>query len=350
MSELKDLIQNLSDEEVIDIVEKLGADTYKKANNAIIFNTICHHASPQDGSMKLYYYPKTHTFHCYTCCGTFNIIELFKKRYELMDIQYNFYEDIVLKLGGGATKRIETSFYQPYKPLYDNEHNEVEVNLKPINKGVLNAFSFYAIPEWIEDGINETTMRRFNIRYSIEDNKIIIPHYDINGNLIGIRGRTLNDDQLYLGKYLPVKINGEMYNHPLGFNLYGLNFVKENVKKYKMAIVAEGEKAVLQYETMFGEDKNIVVAACGSNFCKYQLDLLLQCGAERILIAFDKEGETWKEQTEYYNKLKRICEKYKNYALMGFIWDNSGLLKLKQSPFDCGPDIAAKLISKGVWI
>ena len=40
----------------------------------------------------------------------------------------------------------------------------------------------------------------------------------------------------------------------------------------------------------------------------------------------------------------------KNYCTMGFVYDNSNLLKLKQSPFDCGPEVATKLISKGVWL
>jgi hypothetical protein len=101
---------------------------------------------------------------------------------------------------------------------------------------------------------------------------------------------------------------------------------------------------------MFGQDKNIVVAACGSTFHKYQLDLLIKCGAERVLIAFDKEGKTWEEKEKYFAKLKGICEKYKNYCTMGFVYDNSNLLKLKQSPFDCGPEVATKLISKGVWL
>lgn len=349
MSELKELIDNLSEEEVIDIVQKLGADRFQKTNNAIIFPTLCHHRSSEDGSMKLYYYPKTHTFHCYTCCGTFNIIELFKKRYELLDVQYDFFQDIVLKIGGGAIKR-DNNFSQPYKPLYEKENHEVQVNLQPINKGILNAFTFSPIQEWIEDGISEEVMKRFHILYSIEENKVIIPHYDINGNLIGIRGRTLNDDELYLGKYLPIKIEGRLCNHPLGYNLYGLNFVKNNIKKFKTAIIAESEKAVLQYETMFGEDKNIVVAACGSNVSKYQIDLLVKSGAERILIAFDREGETWKEQEKYYQKLKSICNRYKNYATLGFIWDTNHLLKLKESPFDRGPEIAKELIRKGVWI
>lgn len=351
MSELKDLVNQLSDAQIIDIMTSLGADRYQETHNAIVFPTICHNEHAADAKMKLYYYPKTKTFHCYTDCGcTFNIIEMFKKRYELLNVQYDFFKDIVLRIGGEMTRKKSTGFYQPYKPLYETENHEVEVNLTPLNKGLLNVYTFYPTTEWLNDGISEEAMRRYNILYSISDNKIVIPHYDVEGNLIGIRGRTLNEEELPFGKYLPMKIEGVTYAHPLGVNLYGLNFVRENIRKFKMAIVAESEKSCLQYETMFGTDKNIVVASCGSSFHKTQLDLLLQCGAERVLIAYDKEGQTWDEKTKYYDKLKGICSKFKNYCTMGFIVDQGNLLKLKQSPFDCGPEVAAKLISKGVWL
>lgn len=351
MSDLKDLINNLSDAEVIDIMEKLGADRYTNSGNAIIFPTICHNLHADEASMKLYYYPKTKTFHCYTDCGcTFNIIEVFKKRYELQNIQYDFYKDIVLKIGGQASRRPLETFYKPYESIYNVPNHNIEVNLSPISKGLLNIYSFYPTTEWLNDGISEEIMKNYNILFSKTENKIIIPHYDINGNLIGIRGRALNDEDLVFGKYMPVKIEGKIYNHPLGFNLYGLNFVKENISRFKTAIVAEGEKSCLQYGTMFGQDRNIVVASCGSSFHKYQLDLLLQCGAERVLLAFDKEGETWSEKDKYFNKLKSICEKYKNYCSIGFIYDTSNLLGLKESPFDKGPEVASKLISKGVWL
>ena len=49
-----------------------------------------------------------------------------------------------------------------------------------------------------------------------------------------------------------------------------------------------------------GKEKAICVACCGSSFHKYQLDLLLNCGAKKILIAFDKEGETWDKRKKYY--------------------------------------------------
>lgn len=352
MAEIKELINNLSDAEVIDIMTSLGADRFQETHNAIIFPTICHNADSADASMKLYYYPKTHTFHCYTDCGcTFNIVEMFKKRYELLDVQYSFYKDIILKIGGGGVgPKRESGFYQPYKSIYEKPNYDAEVNLPKLNKGLLNVYSFYPTAEWLSDGISEQAMRDYNILYSLTENKIIIPHYDIEGNLIGIRGRALNEEDLVYGKYMPVQIEGKMYSHPLGYNLYGLNFVRENVRKYKTAIVAESEKSCLQYSTMFGQDRNIVIASCGSSFHKYQLDLLLSCGVERVLIAFDKEGETWTEKEKYFNKLETLCKKYKNYCTMGFIYDSQNLLKLKQSPFDCGAEVATKLISKGVWV
>lgn len=349
MSELTELVKSLPDSKVIELMIEMGADRYTEAHNAIIFPTICHNVDAAEASQKLYYYPKTKTFHCYTDCGcTFNMIEMLKKRYELLGEEYDFYKDIVLKLGGKGRKKFN-EFIQRYDSIYTSNVPDINIDLPAIDKGLLNVYTFYPTPEWLSDGISEQSMKIYNILYSISENKIIIPHYDVNDNLVGIRGRALNEEDLIFGKYMPVKIEGKTYAHPLGYNLYGLNFVKDNIRRKKMAIVAESEKSCLQYSTMFGQENNIVVATCGSSFHKYQLDLLIAAGAERVLIAFDKEGETWAEREQYVNKLKNICEKYKNFCTMGYTYDWQNLLKLKQSPFDCGPEVARKLISKGVW-
>lgn len=350
MSELTELAKSLSDEQIIDIMTSLGADRYEITHNAIIFPTICHNVDAAEASMKLYYYPKTKTFHCYTDCGTtFNIIEMFKKRYELLGVEYDFFKDIVLKIGGGSKPNGLSDFTTRYESIYSKRQQESKIEIPELNKGLLNAFDFYATPEWLNDGISEEAMRAYDIRYSIIDNKIIIPHYDIDDRLIGIRGRALNEEDIARGKYMPITIEGKLCNHPLQYNLYGLNVVKENIKKFKMAIVAEAEKSCMQSYTMFGKDRNITVASCGSTFHKYQLDLLIKCGAERILLAYDYEGETWAEKEAYVKKLIGICKKYHNYATMGYVYDCQGLSKLKQSPYDNGPEVATKLFSKGVW-
>ena len=72
------MAQNLPTSRVIELMTDLGATQHMETNNAVIFPTICHNHDADDASMKLYYYPKTHTFHCYTDCGcTFNIFEMF---------------------------------------------------------------------------------------------------------------------------------------------------------------------------------------------------------------------------------------------------------------------------------
>lgn len=350
---LKDIIDELSPERIIELVTELGSDEYYDKGDYIVFKTICHNIDPADASLKLYYYKKNKKFHCYTDCGdNFDIITLFKRRYELLGEDYNFYKDIVLKITKGQhVFKKKTGFHKRYETIYTRYHQDnAQINLTKLNPSLLNTYTFAATPEWLNDGISEEIMREYNILYSIHQNKIIIPHYDIDDNLIGIRGRALNPEDIAIGKYMPVQIEGKIYSHPLMYNLYGLNKVKENIKRMKIAIVAESEKSPLQYGTMVGMENNICVACCGSSFHRFQFDLLYNLGAERILIAFDKEGETWNEKEKYINKLKSICERYKNKCKMGFIFDTQNLLNLKDSPFDKGLDVFRKLYTKGVWL
>ena len=72
--------------------------------------------------------------------------------------------------------------------------------------------------------------------------QITIPHFDQNSRFIGLRGTLCAEDAEKYGKYRPLKINKDWYNHPLGMNLYNLNNSKSNIKTMKKAIVFESEK------------------------------------------------------------------------------------------------------------
>lgn len=336
------------------MVLELGSDGYIDKQDYIIFKTICHNKNAEDASYKLYYYKNSHNFVCYTDCGdTFNIFELFKRRYEILEISYNFYKDIVLKIAGNSYNKYlinQDSFLNPYESnSYLFQKQKANIEYKIYNDCVLNCFAFNPRPEWLEDGISEAAMRKFNILFSPTQNKIIIPHYDVNSNLIGIRGRALNEEDILIGKYMPIEIEGTIYSHPLSYNLYGLNVVKDNISKLKMAIIAEGEKSSLQSETMFG-DKNVCVAACGSNIHKHQLDLLKQLKVEKVLIAFDNEGKkNNKEREKYFNKLFLMCKKYSNMFKMGFIFDTK-YLNDKESPFDREKETFLKIYKEAIWV
>ena len=191
-------------------------------------------------------------------------------------------------------------------------------------------------------------MDKFNIFYSISQNKIIIPHYDIDGRLVGIRGRALNEWEVEnVGKYAPIRIENTWYKHPLSMNLYGLNVNRKNIQAHGLCFLFESEKAVMQMEGF--HLPNCSVAVCGSNFNKYQLNILMKtCAPHEIILCFDKEELPGEDK--YFNKLWNICQKYKNYCNFSFIYDREGLLDLKDSPTDKGEETFIKLVGKRVIV
>lgn len=152
------------------------------------------------------------------------------------------------------------------------------------------------------------------------------------------------------GKYRPLKVNNIMYNHPLGMNLYGLNWAKSQIQIMKKAIIFESEKSVLQYMSYFGIENNIAVACCGSNLSIHQMQQLLKYGAEEVIIAFDKQYEklNTEESKQWSTKLTKLHNKYKNDCLVSFIWDKGELLGYKDSPTDRGPEVFMELFKNRI--
>ena len=134
---------------------------------------------------------------------------------------------------------------------------------------------------------------------------------------IGLRGRFLGKDMAEMfGKYRPMYLNGQMYNHPLGFNLYNLNNSKQQISKMKKAIIFEGEKSCLLYQSYFGLNNDISVACCGSAVSTWQIQTLIDLGVNEIIIAFDRQFQKIGDQEFKHltNNLTKINSKWKNYV------------------------------------
>ena len=346
----KQIIDNLDINSIVELMKKLGADRYEEKEKFFIFPTICHNINSAEASMKLYLYKDTKLFVCYTSCSTMSIFKFLKAYYETRQIEYDWFEDIynvVLNCGNFRPKEgFDTTQYHSLKEKYQIRKKSVE--LQKYSNGILDMFMKNYPVEWLNDGISKRAMDKYNIKYSVSQNKIIIPHYDINNNLIGIRGRALNEWEIEnIGKYMPIQIEKKWYTHPLSLNLYGLNHTKENIKKYGICYIGEAEKFCLQSESF--SFPNCSCAVCGSQFNKYQLDILMKnCRPKEIVICFDKEEKD--KEDKYFFKLYNLCKKYINYCKMSFIYDNDNLLKLKESPTDCGENIFKKLLEKRIIV
>lgn len=80
------------------------------------------------------------------------------------------------------------------------------------------------------------------------------------------------------------------------------------------------------------------------------MQLLIDSGAEEIVIAFDKQypALNTKESKQWSNKLIKLHNKYKNDCLVTFLWDKKTLLGYKDSPIDKGKDIFLQLFKERI--
>ena len=352
--DLDELKKQLSTEEIINIIKTLVPDLrYEETNSFLVLPTICHNKDIDEASMKLYYYFNTHLFFCYTeCNSSFDIYELVKKILELRDIPSDFTEvfniitrntDKVYSLSDedGRTK------YQSFLDKYEKKNQNV--NFQIYNRELIGFFENYLYKGWIDEGIKINSMNKYNIRYSISREQVIIPHYNVDGDLIGIRGRNLNElDVINGNKYMPVKIEGKYYSHPLSYNLYGLNFTKDAIGRAKTAFLFEGEKSVLLCDGWYGDD-NVAVATCGNKLNKFQVNLLLNLGVQNIVLCYDRMNQK-DDNGNYFNKLYSLCKKYNNYMNFSFLYDREQLLEYKAAPVDAGQKTFEKLLEKRVVV
>ncbi len=354
---LEEIKNNLSIDQVADLLMTLGADPVTKGE-LIICRTICHGGD----SHKLYYYENTHLFRCYTeCSDTFDIFELIVKIQTQGGAKYSLpqamayvcnYFGIELKnenFNKNDNELLDWKIFNRYDKIFNKQNDNIrKVEMKIYDDKIINYLPHPRILPWEQEGISKEVIKSHNICYNPSSQAIVIPHYNINGELIGIRERTLIKENEIYGKYRPMYLNKIMYNHPLGFNLYNINFSKENIKRTKKAIIFEGEKSPLLFASYFGQENDITVAVCGSALSSYQVELLLDLGVEELVIAFDKQFQELgdKEHLGWIKKLKDINKKYSKYVKISYMFDKWGLLGYKSSPIDEGKEKFLELFDK----
>ena len=370
----KDEIKNnLTLNQVEEIISELGGEP-KREQSYLICKTICHGGH----SHKLYYYDNTKLFKCYTSCNnTFDIFELICKiKNRIGEKKYSYYNgeqqirdwslpdaveyvaiffNISSNTEDFSNKQCELQdwkIFENYAKNLNKNNKKKIVELKIWNNSILKNLPRPKIIPWLKEGISQEVMDQYGICYDPKNEGIVIPHYDIENNLIGIRERNLIQEEETRGKYRPAIINGIMYNHPLGFNLYNINNSKNHIRDIKKAIVFEGEKATLLYASYFGIENDISVACCGSNLIDYQINLLLDLGVKEIIIGFDRQYKEigdieWKSWTK---KLYNIHNKYGKYVTISFLFDMKHKLQYKDSPIDKGIDTFLYLFKNRIYI
>jgi len=339
-------------EQIIQLLATLGSDVKEGSDGTLMFRTVCHNP-PHTGSYKLYYYPETGKFHCYTECGdSFDVYTLVCRalhcdfRQALEYLQTTLHLETAQPLGLMNGLKVMTGDWELLERYASRAQPAPLAPYEELPPSLLGYYAHVTPVEWEADGIPPQVMEKFGIRFHVAENEAIIPHYDMQGRLIGIRARSFDPAKVAAGcKYMPAVLQGRDYRHSLKNNLYGLHLVRPGIEVSGKIMLCEGEKSVMQSYAMYG-DRSFTVAICGSSISTAQRDLVLSLGVREVFLALDKEYHTFgtPESRHYAEKLIRLAQLFTPYATTYVLYDTEDLLNYKDSPTDRGREVLEQLM------
>lgn len=339
----KALKEQLNTDQIITLLESLGAELQEERSDHLIFTSICHHLHASEHKAKLYYYTNTHSFFCFSCSNAYDIFSLIEEVWNLRDIEF-YFGDIVNFIT--STLDISQFDFNPKQNLSWRDDLRLFTTTKSIAKHAqiyplsdLNRFVDKLPYAWIKEGISVDTMRKYHIGYYPLLDCTTIPVFDKEGELLGVRSRFWREEDIELGKYRPIWTLERDYKLPTGSVLYGLYQNQEAIKATHEVKLFEGEKSVMQMESILGQ--NNAVAMFGCNLSKMQLQQLIELEVERYVVCLDKWGSEedkarWRKDVD---KIVKMCRPYGEVVVI----DNYEELDYKDSPSDKGKEVWEKI-------
>lgn len=175
-----------------------------------------------------------------------------------------------------------------------------------------------------DDNIKPSTQEYFKIGYDTRTQRITIPWFDIDGDLVGVMGR-LNSDEETNCKYLP------LIRFPKNLTLYNAN----NIQGEELYIF-ESEKSVM-LASQYGYKNSVALG--GNAISETQLNIMVEhLGMKRLIIGYDEglDKEIINNNLMYLRKKLMFSD-----VQIELIYDKNNIVLpkgSKDSPTDLGKD------------
>ena len=308
----------------IDIVDFIGEYVDLTRKNRYFFGECPFH---NEDTASFCITPSKNMYHCFGCGVTGNVITFYQK---YNNVSYQEALNYCASYAGLSTERREIA--SSVKFFRRNKKENERINQKPkehkkINPGRLQKFQHGNIQLWRNEGIPQEIMDKYGVAFDKKSQRIIYPVYDIDGNLINIKGRTVIENYKDTNPPTPKYISYEEIGDLDYFQ--GLNFKADIVREKGEIIIFESFKSVMKADS-YGYENSVSMENHTLN--KFQMKLLigLQCD---VVFALDKDIKLSEiTDNKYVQTLKRFTNIY-------VVIDKKNMLGEKDSPVDCGKEI-----------
>lgn len=220
----------------------------------------------------------------------------------------NFYS-LMANLTGEDYEDIEQQYYQVVNGKLD-EINKLELKVRlpeaspePVvfDLGDFNYWEYQS--NYLSNrGITEKAQQAFKVGYDKDNSSIALPIFDIDGNLVNIKFRNVNQKQFYY-------LHG---GQPSSHHLYGGHMVKKLGSSrvgVPRVFITESEIDAL-YLWSYGLP---AVALSTARLSRRQEELLGLLGVEELILAFDNDSAG---KQVFGDAVKRLLGKFKLYQLV----------------------------------
>ena len=325
------------------IIQRLGIPIFSKSNSEWRLWTGDKNVNPLEGSPKLIFYPDSHIFMGYTAGRSYDIISLVQTRLALLKQPCSFLDACQFILDTTNINPDSIGRIKKDGHVYDwsNLERFIRVRkygnqLSEYNRNIIDTLPPLYPQAWIDEGISEETMDKYQIRYYERCNQTVIPCFDDEARLVGVRVRNWDKDRVEQAKYMPlVTLDGQCYKFNTNQVFYGINYNKPEIERTGKVIIVESEKAVMKLDTYMGRH-NIALGMYGSNLGIQRRNQLLKMGVNTVSYVVDNDFigqddeffEQWREKIQHFIKL------WDGFCRVEIVWDNLGLLGPKENATD----------------
>ena len=341
--DVKKLKKSLSLAHHKQIMQALGIPSYSENSTQIVYYTGDKNVDSYKGSPKLYFYKDTSIYVGMTAGRSYDIISLVQTRLALLKQPCSFLDACQFILDTTNINPDSISRIKKDGHVYDwsNLERFIKVRkygnqLSEYNRNIIDTLPPLYPQAWIDEGISEETMDKYQIRYYERCNQTVIPCFDDEARLVGVRVRNWDKDRVEQAKYMPlVTLDGQCYKFNTNQVFYGINYNKPEIERTGKVIIVESEKAVMKLDTYMGRH-NIALGMYGSNLGIQRRNQLLKMGVNTVSYVVDNDFigqddaffEQWREKIQHFIKL------WDGFCRVEIVWDNLGLLGPKENATD----------------
>lgn len=255
----------------------------------------------------------------------------------IMDELECSFPDALNKIAGWlGLKQNNIKIHYPFSGFYKKiiqEQNDPESTMKIYNDDCLPPQDSFS-KMFIDDGISIDAQKKFGVRYCHEDDCILIPIYNINYDMVGVKARNNSNDDFNNRWYAWIPYSKTNV-------VYGLNWNYTDIISKKTLIIFESEKSVMK---AYDCGLNCTCAIAGHSISNAQANIIKSLMVDNIIVAFD---ESICEDEIKYEAKKLIVDNQIYQNKVTYLYDDKNIYLPKgekDAPIDLGKEVFKNIL------